>query len=221
MNIRQTILDAFKARISVLHVVGYDEAWLLRDMVAATLDPAWPQGMGLYVWDMADQFTCLAEGTPKFETSQPATVDTILGMLENYKGSATFVIKDAHMIWEQKRTPVRKLRNMAQRWPSANPQKNLILLVPDWSSEGKSAFALPPELKHDVVSIECPKPDKGVMEDTLGRVAGDTPALQGVRPELRAKIRGGGPGAVSGPGREGISESHRPKPGWSAGRKMP
>jgi len=189
-NIRKTILDAFKARIAVLHVVGYDEAWLLRELVAATQDTGWPQGMGLYVWDMADQFTCLSEGAPKFETSQPATVDTILGILENYKGSATFVIKDAHMIWEQKRTPVRKLRNMAQRWPSANPSKNLILLVPDWSSDGdrRTAFALPPELKHDVVSIECPKPDKAVMSDCLGRVAGNTPALQGVRPELRAKI---------------------------------
>ena len=192
MNTTQSILDAFKARISVLHVVGYDEARLLRDLTAASQDPnsGWPPGMGLYTWDMADQFQCLVRPTQPFDTSKPATVDTLFNMLDAHPGSATFVIKDAHMIWEQKRTPVRKLRNLAQQWPAANPRKCLILLVPDWSSAGESraAFALPAELKHEVVSIECPKPDKQGMAQCLARVAGNTPALQGVRPELREKI---------------------------------
>lgn len=187
MNIAATLLDHFRARISVIHLVGYDEAHVLRELTRAAQSSDWPQGMGLYAWDVADQFSCLVQGSVEFNP-QPASTDTLLRTLEEYKGDATFVIKDAHVLWD-KRPAVRKLRNLAQRWPSSNSKKNLILLVPDWgAADGRGPFALPPELKHDVVSLECPKPDKDAIGSCLQRVAGGTSALQGTRPELLDKI---------------------------------
>ncbi len=180
MNIRQALQEQFNARVAVIRVVGYDEAWILRELAAMTKQEGWPAGMGLYSWDLADQFTAHHEAAQRFDTARDATVDTILKFLDEYKGSATFVIKDAHMVWEGKKTPVRKLRNLAQRWPAVTPPKNLILLTPEWN--------LPPELKHDLVTIEPPKPDRDTMAANLKRVAGSTQALAGVRPELLRKI---------------------------------
>ena len=188
MTIAHTLLDHFKSRISVVHLVGYDEPLILRELTRAAISADWPQGMGLYTYDFADKFTELMPGAVPFDVKQEApNLLAVFNLFMRHNGSATFIIKDAHMVWggDSKLTLVRRLRNLAQRWPSATPQKNLILLVPDWGSgDAKTGFALPPELKHDVVSLECPKPDKEAMEACLQRVAGGTQALQGVRPEL-------------------------------------
>ena len=192
MTIAHTLLDHFKSRISVVHLVGYDEPLILRELTRAAISADWPQGMGLYTYDFADKFTELMPGAVPFDVKQEApNLLAVFNLFMRHNGSATFIIKDAHMVWggDSKLTLVRRLRNLAQRWPSATPQKNLILLVPDWGSgDAKTGFALPPELKHDVVSLECPKPDKEAMEACLQRVAGGTQALQGVRPELCGKV---------------------------------
>jgi hypothetical protein len=192
MNISTILLDHFRARISVIHLVGYDEAHILRELTEATKSADWPQGMGLYAWDIADKFTALVPGVQPFDTKQDApTLPAVFNALANHKGAATFVLKDAHMLWsgDARLTLTRRLRNFAQQWPSSNPPKNLILLVPDWgTADGRGPFALPPELKHDVVSLECPKPDKETIGACLRRVSGGTSALQGTRPELVDKI---------------------------------
>lgn len=180
MDLRQTLRGHFQARTAVVRVVGYDEAWVIRELTAMAGDGAWSPEMGLYSWDLADQFVCHKEAAQRYDVSREATVDTILKFIDEYKGSATFVLKDAHMIWEQKRTPVRKLRNLAQRLPTITPHKNLVLLTPEW--------AAPPELKHDLVSLECPKPTRETMDGILKRVAGSTGMLAGVRPDLLVKI---------------------------------
>jgi hypothetical protein len=180
MNIRQTLREHFQARTAVVRVVGYDEAWVIRELTVMTGEEDWSPDMGLYSWDLADQFVCHKQAAQAYDIAREATVDTVLKLIDEYKGSATFVLKDAHMIWEQKKTPIRKLRNLAQRLPSVTPRKNLVLLTPEW--------AAPAELKHDLVSLECPKPTRETMDGILRRVAGNTQALTGVRPELLVKI---------------------------------
>jgi hypothetical protein len=185
MKIGDTLWNTFMARIAVVHVVGYDEGHLIRELSAMTKRPGWPQDMGLYTWDAGDQFVGVTEAKVHFDVSQKASPDNLLTMLDDFKGSAAFVLKDAHMFWSQKKSFVRKLRNLAQRWSSTSPQKFLILTTPDWGSE----FALPAELRHDIVSVECPKPDKEELDAILARVSGQSGALMGVRPELRAMVR--------------------------------
>jgi hypothetical protein len=175
------LLNLFKARIAVTHVAGYEEQAVVRALAEAVRRPGWPAGMGVYVWDLADQFAVVAAAATPFDIKQQATPDTILKMLDDYAGSAIFVLRDFHLVWEQRKTVLRKLRNMAQRWPAANPPKALLILTPEW--------ALPSELKHDVVSIEWPKPDKEELDAILERVAGQSGALTGVRSDLRALVR--------------------------------
>ena len=109
-----------------------------------------------------------------------ATPDTILTMIDQYEGSAVFVLKDFHFVWESKKTPVRKLRNMAYKLARHSRWKILVIITP--------SYKLPEELKEEVGVLYCPKPDEEEIDALLERVAGNSRALSGVRDTLRDKI---------------------------------
>ncbi|MBI4938027.1 MAG: AAA family ATPase [Nitrosomonadales bacterium] len=180
MSLQEELKLHFDARIAVVNVVSTEEARVLRELAAMASQPGWPEGEGLYTWDIGDQFVCLRKAREPFDDKREATADTILRMLRDYKGSATFVLKDFHQIWEAKRGALRSLRNLAAHLPETLPRRNIVILTPE--------YCLPLELKHDVPVLELAKPDAGEMEELLERVAGPSGALAQVEPALRAKL---------------------------------
>jgi len=170
----------FDARIAVVNVVTSEEARVLQEVTALANGPGWPDGEGLYTWDIADQFTCLKPARVSFDDKREATPDTILRMLRDYAGGATFILKDFHQVWEAKRGTLRGLRNLAAALPERSPRKNIVITTPE--------HCLPAELKHDVPVLELAKPEARDMAALIERTVGATGALQGVKPALRAKL---------------------------------
>lgn len=180
MSLQDELKLHFDARIAVVNVVSTEEARVLRELAALADRPGWPEGEGLYIWDISDQFACLKKAREPFDDKREATADTILRMIRDYKGSATFVLKDFHQIWEARRGALRSLRNLAAHLPETLPRKNIVILTPE--------YCLPLELKHDVPVLELAKPDAGEMDALLERVAGPSGALAEIEPALRAKL---------------------------------
>lgn len=170
----------FDARIAVVNVVTTEEARVLAEVEALCRGPGWPADEGLYTWDIADQFTCLKPAKVPFDDKREATPDTILRMLRDYPGGATFVLKDFHQVWEAKRGTLRGLRNLAATLPTRSPRKNILITTPE--------HCLPAELKHDLPVLELAKPEASEMDALLERTVGDVGALRQVAPGLRAKL---------------------------------
>lgn len=177
MTLQDELKLHFDARIAVVNVVTSEEARVLQ---ALTELAGGAEGEGLYTWDIADQFTCLKAAHVPFDSKREATPDTILRMLRDYPGSATFVLKDFHQVWEAKRGALRGLRNLAATLPEASPRKNIVITTPE--------HCLPAELKHDIPVLELAKPDTGEMDALLERTVGATGVLRLVKPAQRAKL---------------------------------
>lgn len=168
------------ARIAVVNVVTTEEGRALREIIELASRPGWPEDEGLYTWDIGDQFICLKKAREPFDDKREATADTILRMIRDYKGSATFILKDFHQIWEAKRGALRSLRNLAAQLPETQPRKNIVIITPE--------YCLPLELKHDVPVLELAKPNAEEMDALLERTAGASGALAQVEPALRTKL---------------------------------
>jgi len=106
----------FDARIAVVNVVTSEEARVLQELTELANASGWPEGEGLYTWDVADQFQCLKPAKESFDTKREATPDTILRTIEDFAGGATFVLKDFHQVWEARRGVLRGIRNLAASW---------------------------------------------------------------------------------------------------------
>ncbi|MGH8674645.1 MAG: AAA family ATPase [Burkholderiales bacterium] len=180
MTFQEELKLHFDARIAVLNVVSGEEARVLRELTALANGPGWPDGEGLYTWDIADQFTCLKAARVNFDAKREATPDTILRMLRDYPGGATFVLKDFHQVWEARRGVLRGLRNLAASLPETNPRKNIVITTPE--------HCLPVELKPDVPVLELAKPGAREMDELLKCTVGGTGALRRVNPALREKL---------------------------------
>jgi len=180
MSFQDELKLHFDARIAVVNVVTTEEGRALREIMELASRPGWPEGEGLYTWDIGDQFVCLKKAREVFDDKREATPDTILRMLRDYKGSATFVLKDFHQIWEAKRGILRSLRNLAAHLPETQPRKNIVIITPE--------YCLPLELKHDVPVLELAKPNAEEMDALLERTAGASGALAQVEPSLRTKL---------------------------------
>ncbi len=180
MAFRDDLKLLFDARIAVVNAVTSEEARVLREVTELVTSRDWPEGEGLYTWDIADQFTCLKPAKVSFDDKREASPDTILRMLRDYAGGATFILKDFHQVWEAKRGILRALRNLAATLPERSPRKNILITTPE--------HCLPPELKPDVPVLELAKPDARDMDALLERTVGATGALRQVKPALRAKL---------------------------------
>ncbi len=180
MNFQDELKLHFDARIAVVNAVTTEEARVLEEVQALCRGPSWPEDEGLYTWDIADQFTCLKPAKTPFDERREATPDTILRMIRDYPGGATFVLKDFHQIWELKRGTLRGLRNLAANLPECRPRKNILITTPE--------YCLPVELKPDIPVLEPPKPDAPEMDALLERTVGATGALRDVPAGLRAKL---------------------------------
>lgn len=168
------------ARIAVVNVVTTEEARVLAEIEAMCKGPGWPAEEGLYTWDIADQFTCLKPAKAPFDDKREATPDTILRMIRDYPGGATFVLKDFHQVWEAKRGVLRGLRNLAASLPERSPRKSIVITSPEHN--------LPTELKADVPVLALAKPDAAEMDALLERTVGATGALRTAGAGLRAKL---------------------------------
>ena len=180
MSLQDELKLHFDARVAVVNVVTSEEARVLQELAELAQRPGWPEGEGLYTWDIADQFTCIKPARVSFDEKREATPDTILRMIRDYAGGATFVLKDFHQVWEAKRGTLRGLRNLAARLPEVTPRKNIVITTPE--------HCLPVELKHDIPVLELAKPDAQEMDALLERTVGRTGALRAVNPALRAKL---------------------------------
>lgn len=179
MNTHSEIVLMLKSRIHVIHLVSYEETRIIRDLVLLTQKAPGLENLGVYSWDVADQFDCLKKSASEFNVGQTATPDTILNMIDQFDGDAIFVLKDFHQVWELKKSVVRKLRNLAGKLPASSSRKYIVVLTPD--------VAVPKELKEDMVSLEYEKPDGKTMEGILARVVGKS-AFDGIKPALKDKI---------------------------------
>ncbi len=168
------------ARIAVLNLVTPEEPRLLRELTAWARGRHCPEGEGLYTWDIADQFTCLKRAAAPFDVKQQATPDTILRMIRDYQGQATFVLKDFHQVWEAKRGVIRGLRNLVATLPSSAPRKNLLITTPEPN--------LPTELKQDIPVLELAKPDAQEIDALLEHSLGGTGALDRLAGPVRDKL---------------------------------
>jgi len=119
------------------------------------------KGRILAMWDFADGFKQVFPPTENnvFHTdnkSLKADPVTALSVIENFQGSAIFVLKDFHEFWEQ---PIvkRKLRNLAQE---LRPRGKCIFIT----NPGKR---MPDELKDDVGVIELPMPREEELSEIL------------------------------------------------------
>ncbi len=179
MSFQDDIKLFFDARIAVINIVTHEESRALDEISALAHSKLWPEDEGLYSWDIADQFVCLKPGKPEFDHRREATPDTLLRMLREHKGPATFILKDFHQVWELKRGLIRGLRNLAASLPASNPRKNIIITTPE--------YCLPVELKHELPVLELAKPDTQQMAALLQRTLG-AEALSGVNASLQAKL---------------------------------
>jgi hypothetical protein len=180
MTFQEDLELHLNARIPVVNIVTSEEARILAEVRAMCRNPSWPAGEGLYTWDIADQFTCLVPAKIPFDHEREATPDTILRMIRDYAGGATFVLKDFHQVWEARRGVIRGLRNLAASLPESSPRKNVLIITPEPS--------LPAELQHEVPVLELAKPDAGEMDALLEHSVGATGALQAASAGLRAKL---------------------------------
>lgn len=180
MSLKDDLKLCFDARIAVVNVVSSEEARVIGEIAELVRGPGWSAGEGLYTWDIADQFTCLKPAAQRFDDKREATPDTILRMIRDYDGGATFILKDFHHVWEARRSNVRGLRNLAERLPARANRINIVITTPE--------PCLPLELKHDVPILEPAKPDTRVMDALLELTAGASGALRGINSGLRAKL---------------------------------
>ncbi len=179
MTLIEELKVLLKARIALINIVTFEEDRLLADLTQLTAGRDWAAEAGLYVWDHADQFECLKPAAAAFDVEQTASVDTILTVIQEYDGNATFVLRDFHHAWEARRSVSRKLRNL-RRQLEGTPGKNVILLTP--------CACLPDELQQDVYSLELPKPDADGMAVLLDQTAGAAGGLDGISDALRDRI---------------------------------
>lgn len=178
-----TWLDELKlnltARIAVVQLATVDEAEVIRSLAQWASSIEWPEDMGLVAWDSGDQFAELREPEIAFG-KRTATPETVLGMIDDYKGSATFILKDFHHAWEHRRQVSRMLRNLAARLPSREPAVNVILTAPERN--------LPVELRQDIPSIDVGKPDSQQLRLLLERETRSSNALENASNGLRERL---------------------------------
>jgi len=162
-----------ESRTGVVQVLTHDE-WRLTAALSSLCRAANNSAktrLGLYAWDMADGFEEIVRGEPAFDCSKPATVDTLLNIIEQSAAPGIFLLRDFHQVWEAKKTALRKLRNLAQRLPRSPVQRTLVISTPP--------DLLPAELRHpaglkqDIVTLELSKPDAGEMQGIISQVLGN------------------------------------------------
>jgi ATP-dependent 26S proteasome regulatory subunit len=180
VNLQEEIKLYLDAHIAVINIVSSEETRVLQEIKELTQKRGWPTGEGLYTWDIADQFICLKPSTVPFEDKREATADTILRIIRDYTGGATFVLKDFHQIWESRRGTLRGLRNLAASLPERSVRKNIIITTPE--------YCLPLELKADIPVIELPKPNIAEIDAILERSVGATGALRKLQAGFRTKL---------------------------------
>ena len=181
MNLQEEIKLYFDAHIAVINIVSNEETRVLQELKELTQKRGWPIGEGLYTWDIADQFVCLKPSINViFDERKEATADTVLRIIRDYQGGATFILKDFHQIWESRRGTLRGLRNLAANLPERTPRKNIIITTPE--------YCLPLELKADIPVIELPKPTIPEIDRILEQSVGATGALRKLQTGVRAKL---------------------------------
>ena len=113
----------------------------------------------------------MVKGEPAFDCGKQATPDTILPMIEQANAPGLFLLRDFHLVWEAKKTALRKLRNLAQRLPRSPVPRTLVISTPPDLLPVELRH--PPGLKQDIVTLELGKPDAGELQRIVGRVLGD------------------------------------------------
>lgn len=169
----------FAARIAVVQLVTIDEQEALRQLTEWSVNADWPEGMGLITWDSGDQFRQIREPRIDFG-KRGASPETLLGIIDDYEGSATFVLKDFHHVWEHRHPVARMLRNLAARLPLREQVVNIIITAPSQN--------LPEELRQEIPVIDTGKPDAARLRTLLERESRSTGSLRNASHELQERL---------------------------------
>ncbi|MEC9486895.1 MAG: AAA family ATPase [Prosthecochloris sp.] len=175
----EELLLNINARIGVMQLVTPDEDDALRSIVGLADSAAWPPGMGLFAWDIADQYRELVAPSVPFQ-SRTATQESVLNMIDSYEGAAAFILKDYHHAWQHRSEVTRMLRNLAARLPARKQPLVIIITSPEAN--------LPQELLQDVPVLEAGKPGPEQLRELLHRIAMPDGALQNASPGLCERL---------------------------------
>jgi len=161
-----------ESRAGVVQVLTHDEQRLIEALTAVCAKMRGTQGMGLYMWDMAEHFQELVKGEPAFDCSKETLPHTVLPMIERGQTPAVFLLRDFHQAWKKSDTAERKLRNLAQTLSRSPVQRTLVISTPPDLMPPESRH--PAGLKQDIVTLELGKPGAEELRAIIGRVLGDT-----------------------------------------------
>lgn len=160
MDFEEELAALIEAQVPIIHLVTYEEERVLK--VLNQIAAGSGGDLGLTSWDIADGFVTHHEGQEPLP-GKDCTTDTILPHLAaKLPANQIVVLKDFHHSWTQKRGYItRKLRNMV---PELRTKKQFLLFM---TPPLESHFALPTELKDDVVVVPVPLPGHGDLQKLL------------------------------------------------------
>jgi MoxR-like ATPase len=180
-NFQDDLAALLWANVPIAAVITYEEERVLKALVG--LEGG--EKLGITVWDLADGFSTVREGTAPFP-AKDCTVETVLEHIATKAPHAhVFVLRDFHHAWSQKKGYVtRKLRNMA---PALRAKSQYIILTMPRAD-------LPLELRDDVVVLHVPLPDHGevsrLFDEVTARLDRSRLPTEGVRDKLISSALG-------------------------------
>ena len=179
MDIKNELAALITAQVPLMHLVTYEEDRVIKTLLE--VEPALE--FGAASWDLADGFQNHRAGSAALPTKD-CTTDTILGHLaEKMPPGYVVVLKDFHHCWSAKRGYItRKLRNMIPRMRAQ--RQYLVFLTPPLDAQ----YALPSELKDDVVAVEVPLPGEKDLGRLFEDVTGKLDRSRLPKPEVRDKL---------------------------------
>jgi hypothetical protein len=181
MDIKNELAALVTAQVPLIHLVTYEEDRVIKTLLE--VEPA--RELGVASWDLADGFQTHRAGSAALPTKD-CTTDTILPHLaEKLPPGYVVVLKDFHHSWSAKRGFItRKLRNMVPRLRAQ--RQYLLFLTPPLDVQ----YALPSELKDDVVGVDVPLPGEKELARLFDDVTGKLDRARLPKPEVKDKLIG-------------------------------
>jgi len=179
MDFNRELASLVEAQVPLIHLVTYEEERAVGTLAKLGADAE----LGVTSWDIADGFVAHRPGQASLPVKD-CTTDTILPHLATkLPPSHVVVLKDFHHCWASKRGYItRKLRNMGPRLRSQ--RQFLVFLTPPLDTQ----YALPLELRDEVVVVEVPLPGEPELAGLFDDVTAKLDRARLPRPEIKDKL---------------------------------
>ena len=181
MDMKEELTALIATQVPLIHLVTYEEERVLG--MLGEVAQGKELDLGLSSWDIADGFRAYRAGKETMAAKE-CTTDTILQHLTAQMPQGHIVVlKDFHHCWSQKRGYItRKLRNMAPQMRAK--RQYLIFMTPPLDAQ----YALPGELKDDVVVLQVPLPGPAELEQLFSEVTARLDRSKLPPPGTRGKL---------------------------------